>query len=457
LTDPTVPQPVLFQDLFSRPLVATFDQPDASSDGGAILLKAADRRLGLIDRLAAALTDGRDATRVRHSVRDLLAQRIFGVACGHHDANDADALADDPVHKLLLDRDPLDGPRLASQPTVSRFENRVSPRALFRLGDALADTVIAHHRARCRHVRRITIDLDLTEDPTHGAQQLALFNGFYGGWCYLPLVAFLTFDDEPRQYLVTAILRPGTAPASVGTRGLLLRLLPKLWAAFPRARLRVRLDGGFANPELFDLLEAAHVEYVVAMAKNDVLLRAATDALDTVRRDAEATGASARRFTETDYRAQSWPHARRVVIKAEVVAHPGKPLRDNPRFVVTNLRHAPATVYTEIYTARGDSENRLKELHHDLAFGRTSCSRFWANQLRVLLSAAAYVLLQDLQRRAARTTLARAQAGRLRLALLKIGVHVVRSVRRLVFHFPRAHPHLEAWRTIARGLGAVTG
>ncbi len=125
------------------------------------------------------------------------------------------------------------------------------------------------------------------------------------------------------------------------------------------------------------------------MAKNDVLLRAATDALDTVRRDAEATGASARRFTETDYRAQSWPHARRVVIKAEVVAHPGKPLRDNPRFVVTNLRHAPATVYTEIYTARGDSENRLKELHHDLAFGRTSCSRFWANQLRVLLSAAA--------------------------------------------------------------------
>ena len=140
MTDPTVPQPVLFQDLFSRPLVATFDQPDASSDGGAILLKAADRRLGLIDRLAAALTDGRDATRVRHSVRDLLAQRIFGVACGHHDANDADALADDPVHKLLLDRDPLDGPRLASQPTVSRFENRVSPRALFRLGDALADT-----------------------------------------------------------------------------------------------------------------------------------------------------------------------------------------------------------------------------------------------------------------------------------------------------------------------------
>ncbi|MCL4811163.1 MAG: transposase [Vicinamibacteraceae bacterium] len=143
MNDPTVTQSVLFPDLVSQPLVATFDQPDASSDGGAILLKAADRRLGLIDALPAVLSDGRDATRVRHSMRDLLAQRIFGLACGHADANDADALADDPVHKLLLDRDPVDGPRLASQPTVSRFENAVSPRTLFRLGEALADTVIA--------------------------------------------------------------------------------------------------------------------------------------------------------------------------------------------------------------------------------------------------------------------------------------------------------------------------
>lgn len=455
MNDITVTQTVLFPDLVAKPLVATFDHADASSDGGAILLKAADRRLGLIDALAGVLADGRDATRVRHSVRDLLAQRIFGLACGHADANDADALADDPVHKLLLDRDPVDGPRLASQPTLSRFENAVSPRTLYRLGEALADTVIAQHRRRRPKARRITIDLDLTEDATHGAQQLALFNGFYGGWCYLPLVAFLTFDDEPRQYLVAALLRPGTAPAPVGVPGLLLRLLPKLWAAFPHARLRVRLDGGFATPEIFDLLEAAHVEYVVAMAKNPVLLAAATDALAAVRQEAADTDASARVYTETTYRAQSWPHARRVVIKAEVVAHPGKPLRDNPRFVVTNLPHAPATVYGAIYAARGDSENRLKELHHDLAFGRTSCSRFWANQLRVLLSAAAYVLLQDLQRRAARTPLARAQVGRLRLALLKVGVQVVRSVRRLVFHFPRAHPHADAWRAVACGLGAV--
>ena len=155
-----------------------------------MLLKAADRRIGLLDRLADTLTDRRDPARIRHSLRDLLAQRVYGIACGHADANDADTLAEDPIHKLLLDRDPIAGDRLASQPTISRFEGGASPRALYRLGEALADTLIAQHRRRCRRVRRITIDLDLTEDTTHGAQQLALFNGFYGGWCYLRLLAF---------------------------------------------------------------------------------------------------------------------------------------------------------------------------------------------------------------------------------------------------------------------------
>lgn len=451
----TVAQPVLFPDLCDRPLQLAFDQAHSSSDGGAVLLKAADRRVGVIDGLAAGLTDRRTPTRVRHSLRDLLAQRIFGLACGHADANDADTLADDPIHKLLLDRDPIRGRRLASQPTLSRFENSVSPRTLYRLGDTLADTVIAQHRQRRRRVRRVTIDLDLTEDAAHGAQQQALFNGFYGGWCYLPLVAFLTFDHEPRQYLVAAVLRPGTAPATVGVRGLLQRLLPKLWRAFPRATLRVRLDAGFAHPEIFTLLEDAGVEYVVAMAKNPVLAAAATPSLTAARVVATIRGTSARVFGEASYQAKSWARARRVVIKAEVVAHPGRALRDNPRFVVTNLRHAPERLYTQIYAARGDSENRIKELHHALALGRTSCTRFWANQLRVLLSAAAYVLMQTLQLAADHTALRHAQAARLRQALLTIGVHVVRSVRRLVLHLPRSHPEQVAWQQIARHLGAT--
>lgn len=268
-------------------------------------------------------------------------------------------------------------------------------------------------------------------------------------------MAFLTIDDEPRQYLVAAVLRPGNAATAVGAQGLLRRLIPKVWAAFPRARVRVRLDGGFATPALFDELEAAGVEYVVAMAKNTVLEAAAAPLLTEARAHAEATGASARVFGETCYQAKTWPHPRRAVIKAEVVVHPGRDLRDNPRIVITNLRHGPERLSREIYCARGDSENRLKELHHDLAVGRTSCSRFWANQLRVTLTAAAYVLLQELQLRADCTSLARAQVGRLRLVLLKIGVRVTRSVRRFVLHLPRAHPHTHAWRAIAASFGAV--
>jgi hypothetical protein len=240
-------------------------------------------------------------------------------------------------------------------------------------------------------------------------------------------------------------------------QGLLRRLIPKLWAAFPRARVRVRMDGGFATPAIFDELEAAGVEYVIAMAKNAVLEAAAAPLLAQARTQAEVSGASARVFGETRYQAGSWPHPRRAVIKAEVVVHPGRQLRDNPRIVISNLRHRPDRLNAEIYCARGDSENRLKELHHDLAFGRTSCSRFWANQLRVLLTTAAYVVLQELQLRSEGTSVARAQVGRLRLVLLKIGARVTRSVRRIVLHFPRAHPDPHAWNAVAATFGAVPG
>ena len=265
MTEPTITQTVLFADLADRAVVATFDQPHASSDGGAILLKAADRQLGLLAALTATVPDARASTRVTHGVGDLLAQRVFAIACGHPDGNDADRLADDPIHKLLLGRDPIDGGRLASQPTISRFEHTAAPRMLLAMSAALADTVIARHRRRRRRVRLITIDLDVTEDQTHGAQQLTFFNGFYDHWCYLPLVGTLTFDDEARQYLVAAILRPGNAAGAAGAVSLLARLLPKLRRTFARARLRGRLDAGFATPAVFAYLEAAGVEYVVAM------------------------------------------------------------------------------------------------------------------------------------------------------------------------------------------------
>ena len=459
MRDATIPQTVLFPDLFNTPLVATFDQPHASSDGGAILLKAAEARYGLIDGFARCLIDDRQPGKVRHTLTDLLAQRIYGIACGHPDANDADRLADDPMHKLLLGRDPLDGDPLASQPTISRFENQVGARALDAMGWDLAANVIDRHRQRLhRRVRRITIDLDPTDDPTHGAQQLTFFNGHYDCWCYLPLLAFLTFNDEAEQYLCAAILRPGNAPATRGARGTLTRLLGLLRVRFPHARFLVRLDGGFATPELFDFLDAeSGLDYVVAMGENAVLTRLAAPAMGEARPQSEASGQTAHVYTDARYAARTWDHPRRVVIKAEVVRLPGRDPRDNARFVVTNLRQTPRFVYERVYCARGDIENRIKELHDGLQIGRTSCSRFWANQLRVLLTAAAYVLMQELRLRAARTACARAQVTTLRARLLTLGVQVVRSVRRLVLHLPTSTPFVDAWCHIARALGARTG
>lgn len=455
MNEPTITQTVLFADLTDRPLVATFDQPHASSDGGAILLQAADRQLGLLAALTATVPEGRDPARVTHSVGDLLAQRVFAIACGHPDGNDGDRLADDPIHKLLLGRDPIDGSRLASQPTISRFEHTAAPRMLLAMSHALADTVIARHRRRRRGVRVITIDLDVTEDQTHGAQQLTFFNGFYDHWCYLPLVGTLTFDDEARQYLVAAILRPGNAAGTAGVVSLLHRLLPKLWRAFPGTRLRVRLDAGFATPAIFAHLEAAGVEYVVAMGNNAVLARHAEPYIAPLRPMVVVTQDTATTYGEAAYQAGTWTAPRRAIIKAEVVWHQGREPRDNPRFVITNLRQTPEWIYTHVYCARGDSENRLKELKHGLAFGRTSCTRFWANQLRITLTAAAFALWQELQLRADRTTLRGAQVPRLRQALITIGVQVVRSVRRIVLHFPRSHPDAAPWTRLARALGAV--
>jgi hypothetical protein len=214
--------------------VARFDMPHASSDGGLVLLKAVDERLRLTETVAACLTDPRQHGKVAHSVQDLVRQRVFGLAAGYLDGNDAARLADDPLHKLMLDREPLTGPALGSQPTLSRFENGVSRRDLIHVGRCLARTVIAHHRRRLHgRARRITIDLDPTDDPTHGQQELSFFNGHYDTACYLPLVATVTFDDEPLQYLAGIVLRPGNAAAGRGAIGR-LRWLLRPCAGLPR-------------------------------------------------------------------------------------------------------------------------------------------------------------------------------------------------------------------------------
>jgi len=452
-------QSVLFPQLFSRQtVVAKFDQEHSSSDGGALLLKVIDEQLGLSQRLAACLDDRRQPGKIRHEIEELLRQRTFGIACGYPDGNDAARIADDPMHKLLAGRDPIAGEALASQPTLSRFENGVRRADLLRMADALADTVLEHHRRRLRgKARRITIDMDPTDDPTHGQQEFAFYNSHYDSWCFLPMVATVTFGDEPEQYLVAAVLRPGNVHGSKGAIGILRRLVHKLRVAFPKAQLRVRLDGGFATPEVFDFLEDERLEYLVAMAKNQRLGPQGARLLARARRAARQSGQSAAFFGETRYAARKWKRGkRRVIYKAEVVCLAGRAPRDNLRFVVTNLAHSPAHVY-DLYRQRGDDENRIKELHHGLELDRTSCHRFLANQLRVLMTAAAYVLLQELRRRAKGTGCEAAQVTTLRERLLKLAAWFEVSVRRVVVHLPRSFAWRSCWLRLAAWLGAEPG
>jgi hypothetical protein len=217
---------------------------------------------------------------------------MFAIACGYPDGNDAARLAHDPVHKLLCDREAIEGEALASQATLSRFENRANRQELYRMGEALAETVIERRRRRLRakKVKHITTGLDPTDDPTHGGQQLTFFNGHYDTWCYLPMAGFLTFNHEPEQYLFIYVLRPGNAPAKQGAIGILERLIERLRASFPRARLLVRLDGGFAGPAMFDFLEQATVDYVVAMAENKVLSRRSHRLMRAARKLSKASG-----------------------------------------------------------------------------------------------------------------------------------------------------------------------
>jgi hypothetical protein len=457
MADDTTTQCWLFPDVNRKPVVFAFSDPLGSSDGGGVLLRAADARLRLTDRLAECLRDERDPRRVRHETAELLTQRVMAIALGYADGNDAARLANDPVHKMLVGRDPVRGEALASQPTLSRFENSVGRTELYRMGEALADVVVERHRTRLHgRARTITIDLDPTDDPTHGAQQLALFNGHYDSWCYLPVVGFLTFNDEVEQYLFCAVLRPGNASAKLGAVGILRRILERLRRAFPKARFRVRLDGGFAGEEMFGFLDAEDdLDYVVAMGKNEILKRRARRLMGCARRLSRQTKKTAHAYGETRYAAKKWSGKRRVIIKAEVVRHPGRTPKDNPRFVVTNMTQSPRWIYEKVYCDRGDVENRIKELHHGLEMDRTSCSSFWANQLRVILTAAAYVLMQELRLRAARTSCARAQVPTLRDRLLKIGARVVESVRRIVVHLPASFPYLDAWSRLARGFGAA--
>lgn len=448
-------QSVLFPNLFSKPVHVVFDESAMSSDGGGLLLKAADERLGLTEALADCLRDDRQAGKVKHSLEEALRQRVFGIALGYPDANDAGALANDPMHKLMIGRDPIDGERLASQPTISRMENAVGRAELFQMSTVLAQTVLSRHKRRLgRRAKKIILDFDPTDDPTHGQQEFSFYHGYYDTYCYLPLIGTIQFGKEKKQHLLCSVLRPGNACAHSGFVAIAGRLIEQVRTFFPKARIIVRLDGGFGAPEVLDFLEEAGVGYVVGLGNTKPLKHRAGKAMAQARRAFQATGTTQQVFGETLFKTKTtWPHQRRVVFKTEVVVHPDREPKNNMRFVVTNLKLVPKNVY-KFYCQRGDAENRIKELKNDLGMDRTSCTRFLANQFRVLLTAAAYVLMQEIQMQARHSDCADAQVGTLRNRLFKLAARVVVSARRVVIHLSRQFPGLPAWQRVALASGA---
>lgn len=447
-------QSVLFPSLASKPIVAKFDADQLSSDGGVVLLRSLDSGLGLTERVTKHLVDDRNQERVTHSYLDLFRQRAYGIALGYADCNDAERIASDPCMKLACDRVATEeGDDLGSQPTLSRFEHSQTADSIIAMSREIEDHVIEQLAKRRRRAKRITIDLDPSVDPAHGQQAFTFFHGFYDTNCYLPLFGFLTIDDEPEQYLFCARLRPGNSRCYRGAVPLLQRVVPKLRRRFHKAKIRVRLDSGFANPLLFDVLDELKVEYVVGMPSNSVLDGLAASDMLLASVCTELSGQTETFFSDGKYKARSWKKERRVVIKSEVVTYPGRPPKNNARFVITNLRNSPKATYS-IYCDRGDAENRIKELKV-LEVDRTSCTTFLANQLRILMTSVAYILYQELRWRLRHTEAARSQVGRLQLMLMKIGTRVVESVRRLVLHFPSGHRWKDLWRKASIAVGAA--
>ena len=430
--------PFRFAGPAGLPLEAAFDGGRLTSDGGLPWLGEAEAAVGVCAALAAEVPEWRRRPG-RHALGALVRQRVFQIACGYEDQDDADALRSDPLLKLACGRLPDSDPDLASQPTLSRLENAVDGKACYRLAEARGG-VYLRERGRDGAPARVLLDLDGTADPTHGAQEGTAYHGFYGQHMYHPL---LVLDGDTGQ-LVAAVLRPGNAHAGRGAVAVLERAVAAIRARWPDAEIEVRADSGFALPALYDFCEREGLAYTVGLVPNPRLEALAAPLLaEAERRRDEAGGEKVRLAGEAAYRAGSWPAERRVVFKAEAL-----PKGPNTRFVVPSRADAPLALY-DWYVDRGEAENRVKDLKAACHADRLSCRRFWANQFRLLLHAAAYWLLDTLRRWLAAQRAPRMQLDTLRLRLLKVGGRVHERATRIRLRLAAGHPGEPLWHALA--------
>jgi len=415
---------------------------DLSSDAGLIPLALADHKMQLTHRLADVVADPRDPRRIEHPMHDLFRERIYLIALGYADANDANTLRHDPLLKVAVGRTPGEAP-LAGQSTLSRWENAVTPADLGRMGQVLREQFLT----RCGpNPRWIVLDLDPFADECHGAQQLSLFNGHYDAYCYLPLYVCGRIDGS-RPYVIGALLRDGRASPIKGARFLLKQVVRALRARYPTVTILVRGDGGFGVPKMIRTCRHLGVHFLFGKPQNARLHAQSEREQMRAAVVYSVTKQPHREYGEFRYAAKSWKQEERTIVKAEVTQ--GKL---NPRFVVTDLEAkdgwTPQAVYG-LYCERGDTpENRIKEFTVDLAADRLSCSAFRANQCRLLLHVAAYMLIQALQDGLAGSEWGAAQAGTIRVALLKVAARVIERCRVVRVHLPTSYPWQRAWRRL---------
>jgi hypothetical protein len=420
------------------PLEASFDGGRLTSDGGLPWLDQADEALGVCAALAVVIPEWRRGP-VHHALAALIRQRVFQIACGYEDQDDADTLRTDPLLKLVCGQLPETGHDLASQPTFSRLENAVDRRTCYRLAVALGE-VYLRERERDGIPPRIILDLDGTDDPTHGQQEGSAYHGYYRQHMLHPL---LLFDGETGQ-LITVVLRPGNTHGSAGVKAVLKQVVRRLRERWPHVRLELRMDSAGAVPAIYDWCEATGIAYTIGLIANPRLAALAAPLVAEAQRERAATGAEkVRLLGETTYQAESWDHPRRVVIKAEALAK-----GPNTRFVVTSRTDPPETLY-DWYVDRGEAEGWIKDLKVACCADRLSDHRFWANQFRLLLHAAAYWLLDTVRRWLAARRVARMQLDTLRLRLLKIGGRVWQQADRVRLRLAASHPGQPLWDHLA--------
>jgi len=424
------PAPLHLASVGTKSVELDFDGGRLSSDAGVVLLKDIDEQLGLTRALAAVLSDPRDGRRIHFTPEDLLKQRVFQIAAGYEDANDANTLRDDPIFKLLLDHLPETGAPLASQPTISRFENRISRTELYRMALVLLEQFIASYASP---PSVIVLDVDDPEDPVHGEQEQARYESYYGGDCFLPLPLYEGLSGRLSTTILKAKRFTGTQMLAV-----LKRLVKHLRHTWPDTLVVFRGDSHFAYPEVMQWIdEQPDLHYVTGLTSNAVLQKLAREVVEQAKRAYVSSGRKVTRFHSTRYQAQTWSRSRRVVIKVEV-SEQGV----NTRFVVTDMEQARTQVlYQHLYCARGQAENEIKDHKLYLKSDRTACHRFEANQFRLLLHSAAYVLLETLRREVLRTTQwASATMETIQLRLLKLGARVHECKDRITISLPSSCP-----------------